>query len=42
MTFDINKLRQYIGMINAISNKDLWYDYKNGAMLIPKDVYIII
>ena len=41
MTFYTSKLRPIV-MIIAISNKDLWYGYRNGAILIPNDVYIII
>ena len=29
-------------MLDKTSNKDFWYGYENGAMLIPKDLYIII
>ena len=51
MTFYTSKLRpyhtmisfpQHIVMLDKTSNKDFWYGYENGAMLIPKDVYIII
>ena len=40
MTFYTSKLRPYIVMVNAISNKDFWYGYRNGAILIPNETCI--